>query len=428
MAPTPAAARSILDVIFGNHQRSENLQRHPPAPKAPRQRSSPRSAPSPSSSHSSPHRASKPAPPPEPKVEKVDNALTILVVGDFMASGLADGLSEAFEKSPGVEIVDRSKGSSGLVRDDYYDWPGQIGSILDETKPSIVVVEIGANDRQDLRIDGKSAPVRSDAWTAAYTDRATALANAVTKRDIPLLWAGVPAFKSPAMSADMLAFDSIFRSVASKTGGTFVDTWDGFTDEDGNFVYTGPDINGQQVRLRGSDGINLTRAGKRKLAFYVEKPARRLLGDSASEDVAKLSGDDLPDLGSLRVSKPQEVKQTEPISLTNPDLDGASSLLGAKPLPVDDNSPRAMLVRDGKTGTPPMGRADDFRWPLGERAKKPEQEKTVQNAAPKAGDSGPHPRDPSTFQAIGKAGKSGRPMRKVSADAKEPSEMTQASQ
>jgi hypothetical protein len=37
-----------------------------------------------------------------------------------------------------------------------------------------------------------------------------------------------------------------------------------------------------QVRLRGSDGINVTRAGQRKIAFYIEKPARRLLGDAAA--------------------------------------------------------------------------------------------------------------------------------------------------
>ena len=40
----------------------------------------------------------------------------------------------------------------------------------------------------------------------------------------------------------------------------------------------GPDMNGQPVRLRGSDGISLSKAGKRKVAFYVEKPLNKLLG------------------------------------------------------------------------------------------------------------------------------------------------------
>ena len=66
------------------------------------------------------------APPPEPVVEKLDNARKILVVGDFLANGTADGLTVAFSQAPGVVVVDRTNGSSGLVRDDYYDWPGQV--------------------------------------------------------------------------------------------------------------------------------------------------------------------------------------------------------------------------------------------------------------------------------------------------------------
>ena len=37
----------------------------------------------------------------------------------------------------------------------------------------------------------------------------------------------------------------------------------------------GPDMNGQPVRLRGSDGISLSKPGKRKVAFDVEKPLNK---------------------------------------------------------------------------------------------------------------------------------------------------------
>ena len=70
----------------------------------------------------------------------------------------------------------------------------------------------------------------------------------------------------------MLAFNDIYRTAAESAGGEFVDIWDGFVDENGAFVDNGPDMNGQPVRLRGADGINLSKAGKRKIAFYAEKP------------------------------------------------------------------------------------------------------------------------------------------------------------
>ncbi len=90
----------------------------------------------------------------------------------------------------------------------------------------------------------------------------------------------MPAFKSTSMTADMLAFNDIYRRVAENAKGEFVDVWDGFVDENGAFVMSGPDINGQPVRLRSSDGINVTKAGKRKLAFYAEKPLSKIFGDA----------------------------------------------------------------------------------------------------------------------------------------------------
>ena len=88
------------------------------------------------------------------------------------------------------------------------------------------------------------------------------------------------------MTSDMLAFNDIYHSAAESHGGEFVDVWDGFVDENGAFVTTGPDINGQPVRLRADDGINVTKAGKRKLAFYTEKPLAKILGLAAPGSVA----------------------------------------------------------------------------------------------------------------------------------------------
>ena len=56
------------------------------------------------------------------EVAKADDASRVLVVGDFMASALSKGLVEAYAEKSAVLVVDASNGSSGLVRDDYYDW------------------------------------------------------------------------------------------------------------------------------------------------------------------------------------------------------------------------------------------------------------------------------------------------------------------
>src|SRR5690606_38419346 len=146
-----------------------------------------------------------------------------------------------YAQSPGVRIVDRSNGSSGFVRTDYYDWNANIGAILDEDKPAVVVVMIGSNDRQQIVLDGGRADPRSDPWTKEYLKRIDAFAAAVTSRNLPLVWAGLPAFKSSRMTSDMLAFNDLYKQEVEAAGGEFVDIWDGFVDESGNFIFAGPD-------------------------------------------------------------------------------------------------------------------------------------------------------------------------------------------
>ncbi|MGR9206013.1 SGNH/GDSL hydrolase family protein [Rhizobium leguminosarum] len=297
----------------------------------------------------------------EPAVQKLGDARTILIVGDFLASGLGDGLTAAFETSPGVVVEARGNVSSGLVRDDYYDWPEQLPKMIDELKPAMVVVMIGANDRQQMVTDTAKEKFRTDGWFTEYRRRVLSFGKEVTGRKIPLLWVGLPAFESDSMTADAVQMNQLYRNQVESIGGEFVDIWDGFVDENGNFIVTGSDVNGQQVRLRTSDGINLTQAGRRKLAFYVEKPARRLLGTQASPDLVRLDSSNLPGLGL----PDNAVEHTVPISLSDPNLDGGAELLGARPPPMAlTRSPRDLLVEQGEMTPAPPGRVDDYRLPV----------------------------------------------------------------
>ncbi|UDF28270.1 UNVERIFIED_ORG: DUF459 domain-containing protein [Roseateles sp. XES5] len=298
---------------------------------------------------------------PEPAaVEKLPDAKVVLVVGDFIAGSLGEGLIAAFETTPGIVVERQSNGSSGIVRDDYYSWPDSLPALIAEKKPALIVISMGANDRQQMVVAGEKEKFRSEAWTKEYEARVARIAAQAHEGGRPLLWMGMPAFQSSALTADMTTLNTIYRAEVEKAGGAFVDIWDGFVDEGGKFIISGSDINGQQVRLRGSDGINFTKAGKRKLAFYVEKEIRRLLGDAAT-DGPGLQGD-LKDL--LVVTTPTEdaeITKTQPISLADPALDGGTALLGGTTLKGNGKSLREKLVDKGETADAPLGRVDDFR-------------------------------------------------------------------
>lgn len=358
MAQERVQHRSLLDLLFRPFLRTAPSD-FPPAPSPRRTPTKKTAAPKIRPALTPTDKAAQPTEP----AAKLDTAKHVLVVGDFMASALGDGLQVRFQDLPGVAIDERTNGSSGLVRDDFYNWITTLPQILDEVKPAILVVELGANDRQKMAIDGKNVDFRSPAWTAEYEARATKLNEIAIKRQIPVLWAGIPAFQSPSFSADIVTINLMLRQQTEKAGGTFVDIWDGFVDENGKFTATGSDVDGQQARLRGADGISLTKAGKEKIAFYVEKYLRRLLSDTALSATPTANIDlGLPALNMPTSPERMIVVRTEPMSMSDPRLDGTTTLgMPANQTATLTSSPRDRLVLHGDPGVGPAGRVDDFK-------------------------------------------------------------------
>ncbi len=311
---------------------------------------------------------------PSGPVEKLVDARKVLVVGDFMAEGLGAGLEDAFAGTANVVVSAQTNGSSGFVRDDYFDWTGQIGGMLDAVNPDILVVMIGSNDRQAMRVDGSTRKVLSDEWKIEYTRRVKAFLAAAQRPNQVIVWTGAPPFRFRSMSADMLVFNEVFRTETEAAGGgaQFVDIWDGFVDAEGGVLTTGADIKGQTVRLRAEDGINMTAAGKRKLAFYVERQIKQILGDSASPLLTTLGPDSLPIMKLPPLQTEADLVRTNPVALLDPDLDGAGTLLGetiGASAPVQPNNPlvaksvRQRLVEDGVAPPARPGRAGYFASP-----------------------------------------------------------------
>src|SRR5690606_22659279 len=117
--------------------------------------------------------ASRPTPPSAASpaaqfVEKKPDGQKVLVAGDFVGTGLAEGLEVAFASDSDYQIITRINGSSGFVRNDHFDWPKNIGKIVDEEKPAAIVVMIGSNDRQAITEKGLSLPPRSPEWNEEY--------------------------------------------------------------------------------------------------------------------------------------------------------------------------------------------------------------------------------------------------------------------
>lgn len=294
---------------------------------------------------------------PDAPTGKDENAARLLVVGDFMARGLADALKEAFADEPGLDVIDRTNGSSGIVRDDFYDWEAVLPGLLAEVQPTYVVMLIGTNDRQDIRADGYYT-LRSEDWDRVYAERVNALAALLAPFGTQAYWVGEPPMRAGSVTTDMAFFNSVYEDAANRAGISFVDIWDAFAGADGRFTLNGPGVDGQIRVLRGDDGYSFTRAGSAKVAFFVRN-AIELSGGGGNQFVA------LPDAGGVELQPDGAPRLVGPVMVIGDPPPGATADLITAPAALDEETLAYRLLVRGEALPTVPGRADDFTWPPG---------------------------------------------------------------
>ncbi|AVX03248.1 hypothetical protein MXMO3_00715 [Maritalea myrionectae] len=354
MAPRPAFAeeriqvaqnnsgerRTLFDILFGRNKKEK------PAPQPQRttpQRSSP----------------SVVAPAKVKTIEKAPDATRLLVIGDGLSIDLAKGLDRFYAEDPQLKILGAGVGSSGFVRDDYYDWNEAIEERLAEDDFDMVVVAIGTNDRQVIRTDKGVFDPLTEEWRAAYRDRLAQFLSQLKAANKPVVWVGLPPMRSNSYSSAMSQISSIHRLVAFEFGVEFVDIYERFVDEDGNYTAYGPDLNGQNAQMRKGDGIHLTARGNDKLAFFVDKSIKTFYrGGSVTIAVA----DPLANSDAAQLQRPpfqglSQVRMLEVAGIVRP--------LGEKPRAdagglVVKSAQSTPAVRLEQLMEAPIGRADAF--------------------------------------------------------------------
>ena len=327
---------------------------------------------------------------PAPVVEAPTNpapvvgpAFTIAVLGDNIGTMLAQGLQETFANQPNVTILRKARENTGLVRDDYFDWTKAARDLVaSPERIDAIVLMLGSNDRQALRDGAASVDPRLPRWRELYAERAQNLVKILREKNVPLLWVGMPVMKNERLSNGLLELNEIYRETASQNGATYIDVWEAFVDDRQQFALYGPDLNGAITKLRAGDGVHFTRAGARKLAYFVEGDVRRLIEkqtpvvDPAIADGAPLERAPEPDQKSQQLAIPAPPAIVLPlrpdkgpvVPLTGLALSPGGELAGsARKTDQRDQQSRAIVEQVLIEGRPmeqaPTGRADDFRWP-----------------------------------------------------------------
>jgi len=307
------------------------------------------------------------------------------VLGDSLGLLAEDGLTQAFADKPEISIANKTREASGLVRDDYYDWPKAARDLAaGKDHIDFVVAMLGINDLQPMRDGADTLDPSSDRWRALYAQRVEAVVAPFQAAHIPVAWVGLPPMRADRFNAEVVKLNEIYKEHAEKAGAKYIDIWDAFADQDGQYDAFGPDVDGQNVKLRGADGILFTKAGSRKVAHFLEAEIRRVFDkDRPQNETATLPPDIEQAAGDINAQirremgapeepaapgSPAPLEPPKPLagpilSLTARPISPGGALASREATPAGEPDAVARVLRVGEPVDPRAGRADDFSWP-----------------------------------------------------------------
>jgi hypothetical protein len=324
-----------------------------------------------------------------PAAPRVPKTIFVAVMGDSLAENLSPGLTEAMAERPEVGLVRELRSGVGLLKENKKTWRQTADEILARDPPvAAAVIFLGPTDDAPVQNTAKKevpqvTPVATAApWMDEYAAKVDELALAFRQKNIPLLWVGLPPVEDAKTTSEYLFLNDLVRQRVAALGGTFIDVWEGFVNEDEAFTVHGPNIEGRVVRLRTADGLHFTKAGARKIGHAVELELRTILapkdqGDAMSDVGVDPGAPTVP--GSSRIlmlgmtprtpgavlvppaAPPAPGKKPEfnPGILAGPEGKAPDPSAAAAPAPA---APENALVSGAAIPAKP-GRADDFAWP-----------------------------------------------------------------
>ena len=198
----------------------------------------------------------------------------VSIYGDSLAAGFGDLLKSNLDRQ-GITTFLATKGSSGLSQPGFFDWPNHLNVWVPQENADVVVIGLGANDGQDVKVDSVSYSPQDPEWSVEYERRVTELVTVVTTEGRSLVWVGTPDGKGKAFRANLATLRTATKNAidAARANGTdvvYLDTWSLFLGLDGNysqFVIDSSD--GERKKSLDGDGFHLSLVGNKILAAAI---------------------------------------------------------------------------------------------------------------------------------------------------------------
>jgi hypothetical protein len=151
---------------------------------------------------------------PSPHAVSAPRHQNVIIAGDSIPEDLGPMITRTLN-GPLFTGHTESHPITGLVRNDYYDWPAQAAHIAAE-HPDTVIMLIGGNDNQPIHLpSGAIAQPATPAWDAEYARRAGLVMDAFTRGGVHrVYWLTMPTTDLPSMNGAVAAMGQALHTAA----------------------------------------------------------------------------------------------------------------------------------------------------------------------------------------------------------------------
>jgi len=196
--------------------------------------------------------------------------LKLWIIGDSFVELFGPSLRNAAADTGVVTSEVDFRFISGLVRSDYFDWPAHITQRLPEVLPDAVVVMFGGNDGQPLTWNDEELQPDTPEWLEVYHVLVGEAMDVLLTGTTRVYWVGLPIMRSEAFTQRVLGFNQVYaEEAAERPGVVYVDIFDLFKDENGQYSTYLRNSNGDLLYMRNEDGAHFSWNGAIRLADFV---------------------------------------------------------------------------------------------------------------------------------------------------------------
>ncbi len=215
------------------------------------------------------------------------------VLGDSLGNGVAKALVQALAKKKlKVSVFNDTSSKAGFARQYSGNLNKKILGLIG-TPIHIAVIVVGKNDTKFIYHNRKRYKITPDSseWEQIYEQRINKFLKNMKKRQIAVYWVSMPIMRNKKFNNTLQLLNDVYRKLCYRNRVKFINTWNGFTDQYGNYSPFASDVEGQIKKLREKDGVHFTPDGYMKLAHYITREIERDLILAKEERNIPLAGD-----------------------------------------------------------------------------------------------------------------------------------------